>query len=110
MNDEDIVSAGDAPPLLRVTVVALYDQRDGRIGHLHQVYSFAGSTDSSEEDAVAAAHENARRLGYEEAGWRAAISHDPEHGRRACSVDLTTGAFTFRDNTDATNRDLRHSG
>jgi hypothetical protein len=97
--NQDIVAAGDAAPLSRVMVVALYDERDGRIGHLHQVYSFGGSTTSSEEDAVGAARRNARRLGNDETRWRAAISHDPEHGRRACSIDVTTGAFSFREDS-----------
>jgi len=105
MNHEDIVTAGAAPPLSRVTVIALYGEDDGRIGHLHQVYSFAGSTASSDEVAVATARWNARRVGHDEARWRAAISHDPEHGRRACSVDVTTGAFTFRDDNGESARD-----
>jgi hypothetical protein len=109
VSSQDVFTGGDAPALTRVTVVALYNPHDGTIGHLHQVFAFEGSSESSEEAAVAAAHRNARRLGLDETDWRAAVSHDPEHGRRTCVIDVATGEFKFRDEVAEPSRGGRDS-
>ena len=96
MRHPDIVSAGDAPDLSEVTVVALYDPADGSIHHLHQVFAFADAP-AEEDDAVAAALHAAKRLGQDVGNWKVAVSHDPEHGRRPCVIDVATGAFHLVD-------------
>jgi hypothetical protein len=105
----DVVAAGDASELSRVTIVALYDPNDGSILHLHQVFAFAGSAVSTEDDAIAAARRNARNLDLDAAGWSAAVSHDPEHGRRSSWIDVSTGQFRFRDDIADRKRDRRGS-
>ena len=92
MRHPDIVIAGDAPDLTEVTVFALYDPADGSIHHLHQVFAFADAP-GSRDDAIAAALQGATRLGHDVGNWKVAVSHDPEHGRQPCVIDVATEAF-----------------
>jgi hypothetical protein len=60
-----IGSAGKAPPVKTVHIVALYRPDDGRIVHLHQVVTFEGGKSISAEAAQRELHEIARRHGHD---------------------------------------------
>ena len=93
MTHPGIGSGGKAPALKRVQTVALYDQKNGRIVHLHSVITFAGGADVTDEQAIEAALRQASRRHQDPSVFGIALSHDPEHGRRLHRIDVKTKAF-----------------
>lgn len=58
-------SAGNAPQVVAIHVVALYRRDDGRVVHLHTVQVFEGGRDVSREAAELGARASAQAIGHD---------------------------------------------
>ena len=58
-------SAGNAPGVVAIRVVALYRRNDGRVVHLHTVQIFQGGRDVSREAAERGARASAKAIGHD---------------------------------------------
>ena len=96
MNDDSTGSAGDAPRIARVAVVALYDPTSGLIRHLHMAYVYEGAVDVSDDMAVAQAKRYAGQLGHGVNDLGVAVSANAEHGSRPHRIEVESGRFVQR--------------
>ena len=90
---EDLRIAGQAPPIVEVTIVALFDRQSGRIAHLHTTFRHEGSG-ALDDDAVSlTARNHASSLGHDVSTLASAISHSLQHLGRPHRINPETGQF-----------------
>jgi len=90
---EDLRIAGQAPPIVEVTIVALFDRQSGRIAHLHTTFSHEGSGALDDDAVTVTARKHASRIGHDVGTLAAAISHSLQHLGRPHRINPETGQF-----------------
>jgi hypothetical protein len=85
--------AGRAPEVVATRVVALYHPDTGRIHHCHTVHVHKGGRAVTEQEAIEAAHRNARHMGHDTAQLKVKVSRNAEHGHFPHTIDLASGQF-----------------
>lgn len=93
MNDERHSSAGRAPKIGTVYVVALYDPHNGDILHAHAVTAAEGRPAVSEQDVIEEAKALAKKAGHAIEGLKVKTSSELRHALTPHRVDLQTQEF-----------------
>ncbi len=88
-----VCSAGLAPLIADVHVVALYEPSDGRIVHLHAVVVCEGGRPISEQDAIDEARSHAAKRNRRPERLMVSVSKDISHASRPHRIDVRSGAF-----------------
>jgi hypothetical protein len=91
-----VISAGDAPKVVSMLVVALYDPESGHIRHVHTAHHHEGAAELSESAAIEQALGHARQLGHDVDELSTKVSSRAEHAH-AHRIDLRTGVFVERE-------------
>lgn len=83
-----VQSAGTGPTIESMHAVAVYDKKDGRVCHLHQVIQFAGAERRPQEEHERNARAYAEKLGHDTANLLCLHIPDFKPFARKYRVDL----------------------